>query len=225
MKRTAELVIIVLGCAMVYSRVARDHRPPSATASPLVATSTASPALTLYECPHEFADPQSEKLLERAYKDTRNPKSLILFDELLKREPKSPIGYYHKGDALSDQDRYPEAIAALDQAIALQPGFANALYTRAYCHNELEDTKGWEAGLADITQALVLDEDAENHDLRATLLLKLGRPAEALTESDQALKLDETREIREQRADILEALHRTKEAAQDRKRAKELPAE
>ncbi len=77
----------------------------------------------------------------------------------------------------------------------------------------------------DITQALVLDEDAENHDLRATLLLKLGRPAEALTESDQALKLDETREIREQRADILEALHRTKEAAQDRKRAKELPAE
>ena len=225
MKRTAELVIIVLGCALVYSRVARDHRPPSSTASPVAVPSAALPALTLYECPHEFADQRSEDLLERAYEDTKNPKSLALFEKLLKREPKSPIGYYHKGDALSDQARYPEAIAALDQAIALQPGFANALYTRAYCHNELEDPKGWEAGLADITQALALDEDAENHDLRATLLLKLKRPAEALAESDRALKLDETREIREQRADILEALHKTKEAAQDRKRAKELPAE
>jgi len=223
MKRTAELVIIVLGCALVYSRVARDHRPPSPTASPVAAPSAAPPALTLYECPHDFADPKSEDLLQRAYENTKDPKSLALFEKLLQREPKSPIGYYHKGDALSEQGRYREAIASLDHAIALQPGFANALYYRAYCYNELDDPKGWEAGLKDISQALALDEDAGNHDLRASLLLQLKRPAEALVDSDKAVQLEVTREYLKQRADVLDALARPKEAAQDRQRAKALP--
>ena len=221
MKRTAELVIILLGCAVVFSQVARDHRAPAATASP-VAVATRSP-LNYYKCAHEFSDPQSESLLERAYSNTKDPKCLELFDQLLAREPRSPIGYYQKGDALYDQDRYPEAIAALDKAIALEPGFANALYLRACCHDVMDVPRGWEAGLKDIELALSLDEDAENHSLRSSLLLQLKRTEEALLESDLAVKIDATRDVLEQRANVYESLGRTKDAERDRKRAEKLP--
>lgn len=225
MKRTAELVIILVGCALVYSRVARDHRPPSASASPAVAqmSSPAPATLTFYKCAHEFPDEASDALLHRGYRNTKEAKSIQLFDRLIQREPKSPIGYYHKGDALYDQDRFPEAITALNQALALEPGFANALYLRACCREQLEEAADWEAALKDIDLALRLDEDAENHSLRGTLLLHLKRSTEALVEADLAVKMEANRETLESRADVLEDLGRVEEAARDRKQASNFP--
>lgn len=223
MKRTVELVILLVGCALVCSRVARDHRPPSATVTPAVAQTSEPPTSAYYKCAHEFSDETSDALLHKGYSRTKEPGSIGIFDQLIRREPTSPIGYYHKGDALYDQDRFQEAIAALDQAIALEPGFSNALYLRACCREQGEGRHTWEAGLKDIDLALRLDDDAENHCLRGMLLLRLQRLAEALVEADLAVKMEASRENLEFRADVLDALDRSQEASRERRRAKTVP--
>ena len=92
--------------------------------------------------------------------------------------------------------RFDEALANYDQALALRPDHAHALYNRGIAMMEL---KRFDEALANYGQALALRPNyADALYSRGIALMGLRRPEEALADLDQALAL---------RPDYADALH------------------
>ncbi|GAA0601327.1 tetratricopeptide repeat protein [Streptomyces crystallinus] len=89
---------------------------------------------------------------------------------------------------LRHEGSHQQALAELDQAIALDPGRARAYYGRAVAHNALH---GAAAALPDLDRACELaPDDAYYIGYRGDIYRRLGRFEEALADLDRAVLLD-----------------------------------
>lgn len=91
------------------------------------------------------------------------------------------------GQLYAFDERYPEAIAAYDAALAADPRFAVALAGRAAARFEAGDIPG---ALADLDRAIDLGEDAALLYNRAAALQAAGRWSHALADLEKAALLD-----------------------------------
>jgi tetratricopeptide (TPR) repeat protein len=109
------------------------------------------------------------------------------YDQAIQTDPINAIAYHAKGDALSEQQRYQEALPYYDRAAQLDPGYAptwsnkgNALYMLGRCHE----------ALASLDQAIQAQpENALAYLRKVAALAKLQRYDEALVACDQVIRL------------------------------------
>ena len=80
--------------------------------------------------------------------------ALTEFEGQLRLHPREPAGHLGKGLALMGMARNDEALAAIDDAIALKPDFAAAFANRGILHDRMGLS---ERALADYRHALALD--------------------------------------------------------------------
>jgi tetratricopeptide (TPR) repeat protein len=74
--------------------------------------------------------------------------------EAIRRDPKDPVAYFHRGRVYSRQHQYWQALADYDRALKLDPKFAQAYYRRG------QTLWQWglrAKGLADVEKAVQLD--------------------------------------------------------------------
>ncbi|KAF0100346.1 MAG: glycosyltransferase 9 family protein [Rhodospirillaceae bacterium] len=102
--------------------------------------------------------------------------------------PDDAIGatsYVERGNALQKLNRYEEALACYDQAIALDPDSADAFNDHG---TALQHLQRFDEALASHERAATLrPDDAHAYYNQGTALLNLGRHEEALARYDQAL--------------------------------------
>ena len=110
-----------------------------------------------------------------------------------------------------DLRRYDDALASYDMALAIRPGFAEALSNRGNALNEL---KRYAEALASLDKALaVRPRYAEALSNRGNALTKLKRHEEAVASYDRALAIKPAfPEALSNRGDVLNELKRTEEA-------------
>jgi tetratricopeptide (TPR) repeat protein len=87
--------------------------------------------------------------------------------------------WYDKGISLKNDENYKEAITAFNKAVALQPGYAEALHQLGWCYNE-------EGLYNDAVDALKKEENANPSD-KAANNFELGYAYESLKKYDDAL--------------------------------------
>lgn len=105
----------------------------------------------------------------------------------VKRAAQGVETYVKEGAALLDADDYEGALAALEQALALDPNHARAYALRGQVYWLMDEL---DLALADLNQALDLDPaNADAYGTRGAVLAELERYAEAIGDYDQALTL------------------------------------
>jgi tetratricopeptide (TPR) repeat protein len=209
MKRSAEVLIVLVGCALVYSRLSAPPQPPAPTPRPT----------HNQPCPHHYQDREAHRLFVTGaeQEDLKAAERQLL--EAIRLEPANPAGPYHLGHVYFEQKRYQDCIAATSRALEHRPGLASALNLRAYARAQLNSAAEWKLGLADANLALQLEQEPTYYDTRGVLLHKLGQPNQALTDFDMAVSRDPRKEHLTHRADLLQSLGRTSQADADRVRA------
>lgn len=101
----------------------------------------------------------------------------------------SPTNWRHRHNfaiALAMKGEYPMAIGQLDQAIQLNPQYANARFNRGELHFE---TGNYPAAEQDYTAAIQLSQDAQYFNSRAHCRFLMEQYASALSDYNQATKL------------------------------------
>jgi predicted TPR repeat methyltransferase len=94
---------------------------------------------------------------------------------------------YTKGVLLMREGRFPEAIAAFDEALEVRPNFVDAMSNRA---TSLAEEKRYDEALAAFDQALAIDaEHAISWNNRANTLAAMKRFEDAVASYDRALEL------------------------------------
>ena len=75
-----------------------------------------------------------------------------MFKEMVRQFPDSPMGHFSLGRLLVDEKRWPEAVAALSDAVRLDPTYAAALVALGDAHagagSKAEAKATWERALA-----------------------------------------------------------------------------
>ncbi|MCW1886439.1 tetratricopeptide repeat protein [Luteolibacter flavescens] len=90
---------------------------------------------------------------------------------------------------LRDSRRYPEAIAALHQHLALDPDSFLAHYELAV--TRLIEGESYRKALEDVDRAVALSpENPSAHAIRSAILLSLDRDSDALAAADKAIGMD-----------------------------------
>lgn len=127
--------------------------------------------------------------------------ALNSFDQAVKLNPDDSIAranraaliqgmseaHANRGIELRNQERWEEALAAYDRALALRPDYVDCLLNRS---SLLRAQLLWDAALASCERAIALQPDyAEGHFERASILAELARYTEALAEYDRAIAI------------------------------------
>ncbi|NEQ38648.1 MAG: tetratricopeptide repeat protein [Okeania sp. SIO3I5] len=95
---------------------------------------------------------------------------------------------YNKGLAYYKQGEYQQALAAYNQAIRLNPKFADAYYNRAIVYDDLGE---YEKALADYNQAIQLNPKFANaYYGRGLAYYNQGKYEQALADYNQAIRLN-----------------------------------
>lgn len=141
-------------------------------------------ALKLQKSPKIYRD-YGEKLRDSEKLDA----SVIAYKEAIKLEPKNDDAHYGLGLTYSQQEKYPEAIAAIRQAIAIKPSYSH--------YQSLGETfvavEKFDEGIAAFRQAIALQPEYPwlYHSI-AEVLIKQGKTKDAIATYRQAIKLDPT---------------------------------
>ncbi|MDP1751785.1 MAG: tetratricopeptide repeat-containing glycosyltransferase family protein [Reyranella sp.] len=119
--------------------------------------------------------------------------------------------YIDRANALQKLDRHEEALESYDQAIALDPGSADAFNDRG---TVLQCLQRYDEALASHDRAATLrPDDASAYYNQGTALLNLGRHEEALARYDRAISLDPRyADAHMNRGLALQRLHRYEES-------------
>ena len=129
----------------------------------------------------------------------------------MKSNPQTASTHFNTANVLFELQRYEEALASYDRALALQPDFAQALSNRG---NVLFELQRYEEALASYDGALALQPDfAQALSNRGNVLFELKRYEEALTSCDRAVAIQpDFAQALSNRGNILFKLKRYEEA-------------
>jgi beta-barrel assembly-enhancing protease len=83
----------------------------------------------------------------KAAKDKQYDKALALVDNAIQQQPKENLFWEMKGKILLQQDKYKEALPALDKSIAANPHYFRPYIYRGMAYKELGDNNGAERDL------------------------------------------------------------------------------
>lgn len=115
-------------------------------------------------------------------------KALEQYTKDTEKKPNSDVAFANKGAALRMLDRYPEAIVALNKAIALNPRYVWAYKERGAVYS---DQRNYEPAITDYDKAIELDPaDKFAYALKGSALGMLKRRREAIGFLDKAIELD-----------------------------------
>ena len=110
-----------------------------------------------------------------------------IYRRLLAQVPDYAEGHNNRGAVLQKLQRYDEALACHDTAIALKPDYANAHFNRGLTFKKLNRPA---EALASYDRAVELNpEHIEAHNNRGVLLQEMKRYVEALASFDRVLAL------------------------------------
>jgi predicted O-linked N-acetylglucosamine transferase (SPINDLY family) len=117
----------------------------------------------------------------------------------------------NRGNTLRELERFEEALASLDQALAIEPDYVDALNNRG---NTLQDLQRYEEALDCFEKALARNPDnAVVHNNRGNILQDLQRYEEALDCFEKALARNpDNAVVHNNRGNILQDLQRYEEA-------------
>lgn len=145
-----------------------------------------------------------------AYQASEPAKAEELIGKAIQVNASHPASHSNRGLALRSLERFEDALASYDRAIALMPHYAAAHYNRG---NVLQDLKRFEEALESYDRAIAIKPDhAEAHFSRGNALHELGRFMEALASHDRAIAV---------RSDYAEAYFNRGNALHDLKRLEE----
>lgn len=109
------------------------------------------------------------------------------YTKLIDSQPRRWQLYYNRGTVRYQQDRYEEAIADYDQAIALNPRAVGAYNNRGYCHSVLGQL---DQALEDCDQAIQLDpKQSFAYGSRGHTYFLMGQFEEALKDFYKSAEL------------------------------------
>jgi tetratricopeptide (TPR) repeat protein len=122
-----------------------------------------------------------------AYEAKRDARAITDLDEAIKRNPRHPKLFYQRGRFYSGiVDDVTSALRDFDQALALDPNYADARIYRAGIRRRTGDYDG---AIEDFTAALAVADDARIHLARAGAYRAKGDYARAIEDYDEALTL------------------------------------
>jgi tetratricopeptide (TPR) repeat protein len=133
----------------------------------------------------------SEQLLIRWLADAQENNCLpaiAAMNDLLAKYPRDQRLAYLAGDWLMQQERYEQAVAVLERALALYPNYAAALNDVAYGY---ADTGNFEKAFAAMDRYVALEPDQPNpHDSYGEILRMAGKLDAALEHYRMSIRID-----------------------------------
>jgi tetratricopeptide (TPR) repeat protein len=141
---------------------------------------------------------ESEKkdLISEIKEATQNrnfEKLIILYTELLNKNPNNKLVCNNLGYTLIKQKKYPEAIAYFDKAIKIDPKYDFALNNRGYCKLQIDDLKG---AFEDISKACEMNPfNSFSWRNLGACYLKKKEFEKALENFEEAEKIDSKTEL------------------------------
>jgi tetratricopeptide (TPR) repeat protein len=133
----------------------------------------------------------SEQLLIRWVADAQENNylpAISAMNDLLAKYPRDQRLAYLAGDWLMQQQRYEQAVAVLERAIALFPDYAAALNDLAYGY---ADTGNFEKAFATMDRYIAVDPDQPNpHDSYGEILRMAGKLDAALEQYRMSIRID-----------------------------------
>ncbi len=101
--------------------------------------------------------------------------------------PDEATKQFNQGVELAEEGEFQQAVAAFDEAIDLDPQFAEAYYNRALCQSMLGNLS---EALEDANKAIELTpNDAMSYWLRGLICVDLGKTEQAIADLEKALDL------------------------------------
>ena len=114
--------------------------------------------------------------------------AISAMNDLLAKYPRDQRLAYLAGDWLMQQQRYEQAVAVLERALALYPDYAAALNDVAYGY---ADTGNFEKAFAAMDRYVALEPDQPNpHDSYGEILRMAGRLDAALEQYRMSIRID-----------------------------------
>lgn len=114
--------------------------------------------------------------------------SLEIYQREISRNPENIAAYLHLGHALHERERYAEAVALYDNALALRLGTGALYHNRG---NALLELGRWAEAIGSYREALrLMPSFAEGYVTIATALQSLRKPYEAMASCHRALAID-----------------------------------
>lgn len=114
-------------------------------------------------------------------------KAITFCDVAIKKDPKDPMLYYCKGDALFGLDRYEEAAACYGTAIEIDPNDSATFYSKCNLLSALDRD---EEALKCLERAIRIDpSDPLGYYHKGVILSKIGRYEDAIKCYDDAIRI------------------------------------
>lgn len=128
--------------------------------------------------------------------------SAIIFAPILM--PDEATKQFNQAVELQEEGKFQQAVAAYDEAIRLNPEFADAYHNRAICHALLHN---YSNAIKDANSAIEpAPRDALTHMVRGAIYAELGQTQKAIADLEKALDLGLESEKRAAVEDFLEQL-------------------
>ena len=116
----------------------------------------------------------------------------------------TPEWHFEQGNALFEAGLYDQAIEEYDEAIRLNPEFADAYYNRGAAYGRLGQ---FQLAIEDCDEAIRLDpENAFAYLLRGAVYSDMGRPIEARADLETAITLTDNPQWIETATQLIEEL-------------------